>query len=391
MTPMSVCVVGWYLDKFDDFYMTMHKVNKKHPVHVVAHRDSPYLRDMDLPYTLRENVGLEWGAYNHYLMHVWDGEGNVLFCHDDIIFHPLVVGDNVLPPEGMFDNIAAMGVDQAYIFSSRAEDVENASHHGRMVFCSKSFLQTAKELGGFFFDPKNRGYTDGSKPEVRAEMGCLGYNAGIIAFHSQAAVIGKDVHRRAYVPSFGLAVRGEEKSEKVTYGKFLAQAADISKAAHDRLHLGCGENYMPGFVNVDLHDPGADVRADVRSLPFEDGSFDWVESHHLIEHLTHDDAVKAITEWRRVLRPGGHMFLSCPDLVSCVATLKDATFNPALWEGFARAVYGTDEPGMKHQFGYCRESLEATMKAAGFNEIEVKTAIGYRPTPSLIGICRKEQ
>jgi hypothetical protein len=218
MDPMAVCVCGWYLERFDASYMVLHRVNKKYPVHVVSNRQSEFLATMDLPYTVRENTGLEWGAYNHYMMHIWDGASNVLFMHDDIVFHPFVKNNaEVMPPELMFDNLAAMPVDQCYVFSSRSEDVENYSRHGRMVWMSKAFLTKAKELGGFWYDGKNTGYTDGTQPELRAEMGCMGYNAGIIAFHSQAQIIGGVVHRRAYIPSFGLAKRGETSSEKMGY------------------------------------------------------------------------------------------------------------------------------------------------------------------------------
>ena len=393
MRPMSICVAGWYLSKFDECYMVLHRVKDKYPVHVVSNRESPYLQTIDLPYTVRENTGLEWGAYNHYLMHIWDGESNVLFMHDDIAFHPFVTsGSDVVPPEKMFDNLAALDgvIDQCYVFSSRAEDVENYSRHGRMVWMSKAFLSKAKELGGFWYDDKNKGHISGFDSEQQKEMGCLSYNAGIIAFHSQAQIIGGKVHQRAYIPSFALAKRGETDLEKIRYGKWLSKSSELSSAATDKLHLGCGENHWDGYTNIDLYSDKADVKADVRELPFRDGSFDWVESHHLIEHLNKTDAKNALSEWRRVLRPGGHMFLSCPDLVACVMGLKDAAENVDLWDAFARAVYGEDNPGLLHKHGYSRDALYAAMVAAGYVDVEVKTVIGYRPTPSLLAIGRKE-
>ena len=46
-------------------------------------------------------------------------------------------------------------------------------------------------------------------------------------------------------------------------------------------------------------------------LPFEDASFDGVILKDVLEHL--DDAVAAVREVRRVLRPGGQVFASSPD------------------------------------------------------------------------------
>lgn len=95
------------------------------------------------------------------------------------------------------------------------------------------------------------------------------------------------------------------------------------------LDVGCG----PGTITLDLADrlaPGAVVgvdssaavveiareaarergttnvefrSADAYELPFEDGSFDVVHAHQLLQHLT--DPVAALREMRRVARPGG--------------------------------------------------------------------------------------
>ncbi len=48
------------------------------------------------------------------------------------------------------------------------------------------------------------------------------------------------------------------------------------------------------------------------SLPFADGSFDLVYMAEVIEHLVRPD--KALEEIKRVLRPGGHLVLSTPNL-----------------------------------------------------------------------------
>lgn len=386
---MQVCIAGWYLEKFDDFYQVMHRVNKKHPVKVVSNRKSDYLKTLDIPWTYRGNTGLEWGAYNNFLFDGWDCKSDVLFCHDDIIFYPYVVNGEIKPPELMFDKIAEMGVDQCYIFSSRTEDVENHSQHGRMVFMSGKFLAKAKESGGFFFDSKNCGYTEGSHQDVKEGMGCLGYNAGIISFHAQAQCIGGNVHRRAYIPAFGLAVRGNVQPEKVRYGKWLAKSGEFAENAKRRLHLGCGTNVLKGYTNVDLFEPNADVNADVRALPFADNSFDWIEAHHLIEHLPIGETVDALREWKRVVEPGGHVFLSCPDLIACMSALVDSE-NTEIWSGFIRAIYGQDDPGMPHRNGFCIASLSDALNKAGFVDVEVKSVIGYRPTPSLLAIAKKE-
>lgn len=56
------------------------------------------------------------------------------------------------------------------------------------------------------------------------------------------------------------------------------------------------------------------VKGDATGLPFRDGSFDLVFSHSVIEHVA--DAVTYLTECRRVLRPGGILYLSTAPYLS---------------------------------------------------------------------------
>jgi SAM-dependent methyltransferase len=64
------------------------------------------------------------------------------------------------------------------------------------------------------------------------------------------------------------------------------------------------------YRSLDLFDPGADVKADLRDLPFDDGAFDLILSSHVLEHLP-DDA-PALAELARVLHPGGRAVIMVP-------------------------------------------------------------------------------
>ncbi len=60
-------------------------------------------------------------------------------------------------------------------------------------------------------------------------------------------------------------------------------------------------------------------------LPFEPGSFDVVIGSHVLEHLT--DASGALTEWMRVLRPGGSLLLGVPMHLAPIAGLARLRFR----------------------------------------------------------------
>src|SRR4051794_17933265 len=50
--------------------------------------------------------------------------------------------------------------------------------------------------------------------------------------------------------------------------------------------------------------PGVDVRVgDVHTLPFDDGEYDVVHAHQVLQHVA--DPVQALREMARVTRPGG--------------------------------------------------------------------------------------
>jgi SAM-dependent methyltransferase len=68
--------------------------------------------------------------------------------------------------------------------------------------------------------------------------------------------------------------------------------------------IDAGAHFAPEpLASVDL------ARGDIRVLPFADGSFDKAYSLDVLEHLTEDGVVRMLSEARRVLRPGGELFL----------------------------------------------------------------------------------
>ena len=58
------------------------------------------------------------------------------------------------------------------------------------------------------------------------------------------------------------------------------------------------------------------VRAEGERLPFADGSFDVVYSHGFIEHFPPSTSERLVAEHVRVLRPGGLLALSVPNLLN---------------------------------------------------------------------------
>lgn len=92
-----------------------------------------------------------------------------------------------------------------------------------------------------------------------------------------------------------------------------------------RLHLGCGRRNVGGWLNVDVVDSDFDVDLAQMPLPFGDDSFDVVVSQQVIEHLDLDDELLPLMrDLRRVVAPGGAIWLSCPDMAkACQGYVDD--------------------------------------------------------------------
>lgn len=77
-----------------------------------------------------------------------------------------------------------------------------------------------------------------------------------------------------------------------------------------KLNLGCGNDAMDDFVNVDLRPHAGAIQADAMRLPFRDDTFDELYVSHLIEHLP--DSLGFMSELYRVARAGARCILRVP-------------------------------------------------------------------------------
>jgi SAM-dependent methyltransferase len=88
------------------------------------------------------------------------------------------------------------------------------------------------------------------------------------------------------------------------------------------LDAGCGEGVLVDEYAQRLRIEGIDpnyssptVRTgSLTALPYADGSFDRALCLDVLEHLSFDDQPKALAELHRVLKPGGELLVSVPNL-----------------------------------------------------------------------------
>src|ERR1022692_1971178 len=83
-----------------------------------------------------------------------------------------------------------------------------------------------------------------------------------------------------------------------------------------KLQLGTSNSLLVGWLNTDVLPTSRKVvyLDATRPFPFDDDIFDYVYSEHMIEHIDHQSAVAMLHECFGVLKPGGKIRISAPDL-----------------------------------------------------------------------------
>jgi predicted SAM-dependent methyltransferase len=158
----------------------------------------------------------------------------------------------------------------------------------------------------------------------------------------------------------------------------------------ERLHIGCGNSPIPGWVNVDQFPlPGVDRVLDVgEGLPFRDVSFLYAE--HFLEHLALQEALAFLRGCRRVLSAAGVLRVSTPNLDWVMLT----HYRVGEWAAAAEAVEDCLKTnrafhGWGHQFLYNRQTLALALTTAGFAEVTFHR-YGQSDRPELVDLERHE-
>ena len=160
---------------------------------------------------------------------------------------------------------------------------------------------------------------------------------------------------------------------------------DAAEPAVKKLQLGCGGTYLEGWLDTDFQPlAGHVLRLDAsQPFPFPDSSFDYVYSEHMIEHMPYSGGANMLLESYRVLKPGGRIRITCPDIQflidmyqgkpgihqeysewTCNTVIDHAPFHDPVFtiNNYMRA-WG-------HQFIYSKTVLARTMQMAGFADLE---------------------
>ena len=118
---------------------------------------------------------------------------------------------------------------------------------------------------------------------------------------------------------------------------------------------------------VDLFDAEKDV------FPYTDASFDTVLCCELIEHLP-SDPMHMMAEINRILKPGGHLLLTTPNLGSmrAISAILQG-YHPSFFPAYIRPRKAGEEAEARHNREYVPMEVQFLLTEAGFDLVRLET------------------
>ncbi len=160
----------------------------------------------------------------------------------------------------------------------------------------------------------------------------------------------------------------------------LVQRGLIARGDKPSLHLGCGENHIAGYVNIDfplkdrpLHTgAAADIYHDITTLSFPNSSIQKIENHHVFEHFSRSVSLALLCAWQFWLCPGGTVTIETPDFDQGIQRyLKTKAFQEK--QVIIRHLFGSHEESWAvHWDGWYKEKFIHVLTSLGFEILSVR-------------------
>lgn len=155
-----------------------------------------------------------------------------------------------------------------------------------------------------------------------------------------------------------------------------------------KLHLGCGQKYLEGYVNIDFppsehtvqQTSVADEFHNLYELSYKKGAVREIRLHHVFEHFERVVACAFLAGWNSWLDTGGIVHIEVPDFEN---TFKKnfSLLKRGKFEGVAlRHIFGSQEASWAvHYEGYSKKRLDKMLGAFGF-ELSFVNQYRYKRT-----------
>jgi predicted SAM-dependent methyltransferase len=153
-----------------------------------------------------------------------------------------------------------------------------------------------------------------------------------------------------------------------------------------KLHIGCGENFLDGWLNSDYFPYLSNIfHLDATErFALADSTIDFIFSEHMIEHISYSHGSMMLVECYRVLRNNGKIRISTPDLPFLINLYQEQkTELQKEYIEWATAMFIPTAPcpndtfvinnfvrDWGHLFIYDEKTLRLSLEMAGFSDIQ---------------------
>lgn len=151
---------------------------------------------------------------------------------------------------------------------------------------------------------------------------------------------------------------------------FLKPKYPVNPDSRINIHLGCGEIYSPGFINVDSRFfPHIHHVHDVCELSIFKNEFaDLIYASHILEHVPMKKLNQVLVEWKRVLKKDGILRIGVPNFETIIKIYedKDRDIN-AIWMPL---MGGQEYPDNYHRAVFNKNYLTSLLLDCGFTNVQ---------------------
>jgi glycosyltransferase involved in cell wall biosynthesis/SAM-dependent methyltransferase len=188
-------------------------------------------------------------------------------------------------------------------------------------------------------------------------------------------------HKDRFVHTLGLVPRGDESKAALEMGAYMQMTPALKFELGYGTVRGCYYG-APGRIDQKTVVSATGERfeceidhfdAERDPFPYAAESFDTVLCCELIEHLA-SDPMAMMSEINRVLKPGGYLVLTTPNIASARAISAILLgYHPAFFPAYIRPRKPDEEPEARHNREYAPMEIQHLLEDAGFEIVRLET------------------
>ena len=137
-----------------------------------------------------------------------------------------------------------------------------------------------------------------------------------------------------------------------------------------KINMGCGwRNFGDDWIHIDGGDYDHLDYTDITKLELKDESVDLIYASHVIEYFNQEEVKEVLSEWRRVLSPGGTLRVAVPDFSSMSWLYQQGKVKLSEILG---PLYGKMTMGdsfIYHKTVYDYATLASLLSGCGFRDV----------------------